>query len=155
MATVLVFAALEMILVAVFRARLRPAIDAVRRFNRVILNPVMMPLSGSKHWYASVVRHVGRRSGKSYATPVLIHPAGDRFYIPLPYGTGVDWCANVIAAGGCAVDHKGKRFTATAPVIVDRAEADPLISRRLRWTFGLYGVTSFLRLDVATEQSAA
>jgi deazaflavin-dependent oxidoreductase (nitroreductase family) len=150
----LALAAFEVILIVIFRARWRTGIDAVRRFNRAVLNPAMLRLAGSKHWYASVVHHVGRTSGKPYATPVLIHAAGDRFYIPLPYGTGVDWCANVLAAGGCTVDHKGQRFTATAPAIVPDTEVAPLISGRLRWTFGLYRVTSFLRLEVAADQPA-
>jgi deazaflavin-dependent oxidoreductase (nitroreductase family) len=151
---VLVLIACEVILIAIFRARWRPGIDAVRRFNRAVLNPAMLRLAGSKHWYASVVHHVGRTSGKPYATPVLVHAAGDRLYIPLPYGTGVDWCVNVLAAGGCTVDHKGRRFTASAPVVVPHTEVAPLISGRLQRTLGLYRVTSFLRLDANADQAA-
>jgi len=149
---VLVLAALEAVLVVIFRGRWRPGIDAVRRFNRAVLNPAMMRLAGSKHWYASVVHHVGRVSGRAYATPVLIHAVGDQFYIPLPYGTGVDWCANVLTAGGCTVDHKGRRFSVTAPAIVAYSEVAPLIPARLRRTLGLYDVSFFLRLDVTADQ---
>ncbi|WP_372452952.1 hypothetical protein [Mycolicibacterium xanthum] len=150
----LALAVYEVVLVSIFRTRWRPGVDAVRRFNRAVLNPAMLHLAGSEHWYASVVHHVGRRSGRAYATPVLIHAVGDRLYIPLPYGTGVDWCANVLAAEVCTVEHKGQRLTATAPVIVPTAEAQVFLSPRLRRTFKLYRVASFLRLDVAADRTA-
>lgn len=150
--TVLAFLALEAILVVVFRSRWRPAIDAIRHYNRAVLNPAMMRMAGSKHWYASVVHHVGRKSGNPYATPVLVQEAGSHLYIPLPYGTRVDWCANVLAAGGCTVEHKGKRMTTTAPTVVPFTEAAPVVSPRYRRTFRLYGVDSFLRLEVTARK---
>ena len=97
--------------------------------------------------YASVIHHRGRTSGKPYSTPVVLQEAGGHLYIPLPYGTRVDWCANVVAAGGCTVKHKGKRFETTAPAIIPFAKAAPMFPRRSRRTFSLYGVESFLGLE--------
>lgn len=136
-------------MVVVFRSKWPPAIDAVRHFNKAVTNPAMMRMAGSKNWYASVVHHVGRTSGKPYATPVVITAVGDRLYIPLPYGVHADWCENVLAAGGCTVEHRGEHLEATAPAIVPFAEAAPLISPRSRRSFRLYGVDSFLRLEVS------
>jgi hypothetical protein len=101
--------ALEAVLIVVFRLQVRPAIDALRRFNRAVLNLAMMKVAGSAHWYASVIHHQGRTSERSYTTPVVAEHVGSQFYIPLPYGL-TDWCANVVAAGGCTVKHKGKRY---------------------------------------------
>jgi deazaflavin-dependent oxidoreductase (nitroreductase family) len=139
----------EVIAVVVFRTKWRPAIDLVRRTNRAVLNPAMLHLAGGKHWYAAVVRHVGRRSGRSYATPVLAERAGGRLYIPLPYGTHVDWLANVLAAGGCIVECKGERHRTTAPVVIPAAEAAPALRPRRRAAPGFYGVDAYLRLDIA------
>lgn len=144
---VLALLAIEAILIAVFRSKWPPAINAVRHLNKAVLNPVMMRMAGRANWYASVVHHVGRKSGKPYATPVVADVIGDHLYIPLPYGTHVDWCANVLAAGGCTVERRGERFEATAPAIVPAEEAAPVISRRSRRVYGLYGVDSFLRLE--------
>ena len=141
--------ALEAIMVVVFRSKWPPAIDAVRHFNKAVINPAMMRMAGSKNWYASVVHHVGRTSGKPYATPVVITTVGDRLYIPLPYGIHVDWCDNVLAAGGCTVEHQGDHVETTAPAIVPFEEAAPLISPTSRRSFRLYGVDSFLRLEVS------
>ena len=103
---VLMLLVLEAVVIVVFRLQVRPGIDAIRRFNRAVLNPAMMTLAGSSHWYASVIHHQGRASGRSYATPVVVEQAGSQFYVPLPYGL-TDWCANVTAAGGCAPSNTG------------------------------------------------
>ncbi len=148
---VLVLIALEAVLIVVFRLQVRPAIDAIRHFNRAVLNPAMLTMAGSAHWYASVIHHQGRTTGRPYATPVVAERVGDQFYIPLPYGL-TDWCANVTAAGGCAVKHKGRRYHTTAPTVVPFALAAPLISARSRRRFRLYGVRSFLRLEITGEE---
>ena len=58
--------------------------DKIRVLNKRLLNPAMMNLAGRRHWYAAVIRHTGRRSGKEYTTPVVAEPvAGDTFVIPL------------------------------------------------------------------------
>ncbi|RXS80310.1 nitroreductase, partial [Geobacillus sp. PK12] len=61
--------------------------DVVRTFNKRVLNPVMLRLAGKRYWYAAVLRHTGRRSGKRYATPVVVERTANGFIIPLPYGT--------------------------------------------------------------------
>jgi hypothetical protein len=147
---VLMLVVLEAVLIVVFRLQMQPAIDAVRRFNRAVLNPAMMKLAGSAHWYASVIYHQGRASGRSYATPVLVEQAGNHFYIPLPYGA-TDWSANVTAAGRCTIEHRGKLYHAAAPTIVPFPQVAPLISARLLRSFRLYNVRSFLRLDITGE----
>lgn len=145
----LTLVAIEAIAVVVFRSQWPPAIRAVRRFNRAVLNPAMLRMAGSTHWYASVVHHVGRRSGRSYATPVLAELVGHHLYLPLPYGTHVDWCANVLAAGGCVVERKGERYETTAPAIVPAAEAAAVIPARRRRSLDLFGVRDYLRLQIA------
>ena len=72
----------------------------IRRFNRAILNPLMLRVADRFHGtYPAVVHHVGRRSGRRYRTPVVAQPIRGGFVIPLPYGTDTDWCRNVRAAG--------------------------------------------------------
>ena len=70
-------------------------LDNVRAFNKLALNPLMLRLAGRKYWYASVIEHTGRHSGKNYATPVATERVPDGFVIPLPYGVGVDWAAKL------------------------------------------------------------
>src|SRR3954469_14331181 len=58
----------------------------------------------------SLVRHVGRRSGREYETPVILAEVPDGFVAELTYGPDVDWYRNVVAAGGCTVIHHGREY---------------------------------------------
>ena len=126
-----------------------PLKNAVRVFNKHGLNPVMMNLAGRKHWYAALIRHTGRRSGKSYATPVVADRVADGFILPLPYGTGVDWLRNVLAAGRAAMTVGGETFDVTAPEIIDAATAMPQLSPRHRRAFQRFGIDKFVKLKLA------
>ncbi|AQT81855.1 nitroreductase [Mycolicibacterium litorale] len=119
--------------------------DVVRLSNKYLLNPVMLRLAGTRYWYASLVHHTGRQSGKEYATPVVAERVGDRLIIPLPYGTQVDWLRNVLTASGARVTTKGVTYEIGSPEIIDATEALPLLPRDRRRTFERAGIRHFLR----------
>lgn len=123
--------------------------DAVRTFNKHVLNPAMLLLAGRKHWYAAVIRHTGRRTGKHYATPVVADRVVGGFIVPLPYGTHVDWLRNVLAAGGATVTVSGQTYDVTTPEIIDAATAAPQLSPRRRRAFQRFGVADFVKLSLA------
>ena len=80
------------------------------------------------------------------------HRAGRSFFIPLPYGTAVDWCRNVLASGGCTIEYDGVRYDTVAPAIVPGDVAGPNLPPRRRKMFALMGVDSFLRLDIGPAE---
>ena len=65
----------------------------------------------------SLVRHVGRKSGKVYETPIIVARAPGGFVAELTYGADVNWYRNVVAAGGCEllVDGDVHRVIAVEP----------------------------------------
>jgi deazaflavin-dependent oxidoreductase (nitroreductase family) len=74
------------------------------------LNPLTRQLARSSFGPFTIVRHVGRRSGRSYETPIIVSPVEDGFVIELTYGHDVDWHKNVLAAGGCTLIRHGKEY---------------------------------------------
>jgi hypothetical protein len=126
-----------------------PVRDAVRAFNKHILNPAMLHLAGRKHFYAGVVRHTGRRSGKRYATPAVVDRVADGFILPLPYGTGVDWLRNVLVAGEATVTVDGRTYNVIEPEIIDAAAALPQLSERRRRAFARFGIDNFVKMRLA------
>lgn len=128
---------------------MRPVRDAVRSFNKHVLNPAMLHFAGHKHFYAGIVRHTGRRSGKSYATPVVIDRVADGFILPLPYGTQVDWLRNVLAAGMATVTVGGETFAVVEPEIIDAAAAIPQLSERPRRPFARFAIDSFVKVRLS------
>lgn len=123
-----------------------PIKNAVRSFNKHVLNPAMMHLAGRRHWYAAVIRHTGRRSGRHYATPVVADRVVDGFIVPLPYGTDVDWLRNVQASGAAAVSVGGHTFDVVEPEVIGAAIAGPQLSPGRRRAFQAVGIERFVQL---------
>lgn len=122
--------------------------DRVRVFNKRVLNPVMMLVAGRRYWYAAVIRHTGRRSGRAYATPVVADRVEGGFIIPLPYGTGVDWLRNVQASGGATLQVRGEIFEVAAPQIVAAATAFALVPPRHARVWRRMGIELYLRVSI-------
>lgn len=119
----------------------------LRTSNKHLLNPLMLRLAGKRYWYASVLEHTGRRSGKTYATPVVADVVGGDIIIPLPYGTQVDWVRNVIRSGEATIVHKGQSYHAVSPELIDATQALPMLPRDRRRTFERVSIGHFLRMS--------
>lgn len=94
--------------------------------------PLILAFAGHRGRPYSVVRHVGRRSGKGYRTPVVAMPILGGFIIPLPYGTQTDWLRNVQAAGKFALEQKGVAYEVGTLESIDKAAAESAFPRWLR-----------------------
>jgi deazaflavin-dependent oxidoreductase (nitroreductase family) len=62
--------------------------------------------------------HVGRKSGKVYRTPVNVFRASNGFIIALTYSSQSEWVKNVLAAGGCELKTRGKKYQLSTPSVV-------------------------------------
>ena len=80
----LLYAALVAFYLMVFRLQVKRLNDGVCLLNKRVFNPMMMFLD-RRHWYAAVLRHKGRHSGKEYATPVTAEQTEDGYVIPLAF----------------------------------------------------------------------
>jgi deazaflavin-dependent oxidoreductase (nitroreductase family) len=74
------------------------------------LNQLTRRLARSSFGPFAIVRHIGRRSGKWYETPIIVGRVTDGFVIELTYGPDVDWHKNVVAAGGGRLISHGKEY---------------------------------------------
>jgi deazaflavin-dependent oxidoreductase (nitroreductase family) len=90
-----------------FKKRLRHGFFCIIKHS---LNPLTLRMARSSCGPFSIIRHVGRHSGKLYETPIVAIPVEDGFVIELTYGYDVDWHKNVLAAGGCTVIWRGKQY---------------------------------------------
>jgi deazaflavin-dependent oxidoreductase (nitroreductase family) len=124
---VLVLALLAIAIVYALGIRSRSATvrHAARRFHHVVGNPLQMRSAGTPGTFASVIRHRGRTTGRTYQTPVWAVPTKDGFVIAIVYGSGTDWLKNVLASGAAAIVHDGEACPVDRPEIVpmDRARA--------------------------------
>jgi deazaflavin-dependent oxidoreductase (nitroreductase family) len=107
-----------------------PLPDRLARFNRRGTNRVTRSFAGRMPGFAIVI-HRGRRSGRRYRTPVNLFRAGGGFAIALTYGRDRDWVRNVLAAGRCELQTRGRVMPAESPRIVtdERASVAPVAIR--------------------------
>jgi deazaflavin-dependent oxidoreductase (nitroreductase family) len=75
---------------------------------RNTLNRVTTRLARAGRGPFALIRHVGRKSGRSYETPVILAVVPEGFVAELTYGENVNWYRNIVASGGCVVVHGGR-----------------------------------------------
>lgn len=124
-----------------------PIPKAIARFNRVGLNRVTKLFAPWMPGFGVVV-HRGRRSGRTYRTPVNVFPKSDGYVFALTYGPDTDWVKNVQAAGGCELQTRGRRVRLVSPHLFrDESRGDiPFVPRQI---LRLIGVCDFLALETS------
>ena len=121
-----------------------PLPRTLARFNLVVTNPIARNVAGRLPGFA-IVMHVGRRSGRHYATPVNLFRHDDRYVIALTYGADAQWVRNVLAAGACDVELRGRSIHLVGPEIVhDSRQA--LVPAAVRPILRLLRVSEFMVL---------
>jgi deazaflavin-dependent oxidoreductase (nitroreductase family) len=117
----------------------------LRPFTTHVFNRVSRLFAG---WMPSfgLIEHVGRKSGKTYRTPMNVFRSGDGWVFALTYGSDVQWVKNVLAAGGCTLINRRRRHVLTDPqVFVDPSRR--LMPTPVRQFLGLLRVSEFLRMS--------
>jgi deazaflavin-dependent oxidoreductase (nitroreductase family) len=114
------------------------------RVNLAVTNNLTRPFAGYVPWFG-VLEHVGRESGTVRQTPINIFRRGDRYVVALTYGPEVEWLKNVLAAGGCRVQIRGRWLELNDP----RRFTDPRraqVPRIVRLPLAILRVDQFLEL---------
>jgi deazaflavin-dependent oxidoreductase (nitroreductase family) len=136
----------------------RPAVTAVKspRFGGLfwrlarVSNSVTVPLGGHRGWpLFAIIRHQGRRSGRTYETIVAARRIADGFVISLAFGAQVDWFRNLEAAGSCVVRWEGADYHEVRPEVIDWATARSAFHPIQRLFIALAGIHGFIRLSDA------
>jgi deazaflavin-dependent oxidoreductase (nitroreductase family) len=121
--------ALPMLVKLAWAAAMRQSASRERSLQMAVRgNRIARKMAGTR--YASrlnsgvaLLTHVGRRSGRVYATPVSARPLGDGFVMPLAFGAEVDWYRNVRASGSCTLRWLGHEYALERPELIPIAEA--------------------------------
>ena len=111
----------------------------MRKLTRV-MRPIALKSAGKTESNTSVVHHVGRRSGKTFDTPVVAVEHEDCFFVALPYGERTDWLRNVLSKGKAEITTHGKRYSVDRPEVVPISQATLYFrpkEQRLQRRFGV------------------
>jgi len=111
-----------------------------------------MARRGSEHF--SMVRTVGRKSGKTFETPIIVQPIEGGFVCELTYGPEVNWYRNLVAANGGEIVRHGvtTKIVGLEPVTTSEGIAafTPLQQRALK----ALKRTHFVKLIAAQQPDA-
>ena len=128
-----------------------PAVrNAARRFHHAVGNRLQMRSAGTRGAYASVLRHQGRTTGRTYRTPVWAVPTEDGFVIAIVYGSRTDWLSNVLAGGAAEIVHHGQTCTVGQPEIGPMDSVRAYFPAAIQRTQRLVGVDRGLRVRRVT-----
>ncbi|WP_460695795.1 nitroreductase family deazaflavin-dependent oxidoreductase [Nocardia thraciensis] len=105
------------------------AMRLLARVNRCATNPGFRWFAGRVDGYANVV-HVGRRSGRSYRTPIGITWNGDELMVAVNYGRTSDWVRNILASGDFRLEHRGRCLAMRRPRLLRIGRRDFLVAER-------------------------
>ena len=121
------------------------------RFRRVVtryVSPVVRPIAGRLPSFGVLI-YRGRRSGNTYRTPINVFRRGDAYFFFLTYGSDAQWVKNVLAAGSCSLETRGRVVELVEPVLVNDPELRPappvvrFVEQRIA------GATEYLRMRAA------
>ena len=116
-------------------------------FTRKVINPITRRFVGVVPGFA-MLTHVGRKSGRTYHTPINVFRRGDHYVFALTYGSDVQWLKNIFAAGSVEMRTRGRDIRLVDPELI----VDPdlrLVPWPLRIPGKLNRVTEFLRMRAA------
>jgi deazaflavin-dependent oxidoreductase (nitroreductase family) len=116
----------------------------VAAFNLKITNRITGPFAGRLPGFG-IVTHVGRKSGRTFRTPVNVFRAPEGFMMALTYGPDSQWVQNVLANGGAELETRRRHYQLSAPAVVH----DPMHQRfpfPVRIVLGIIGANDFLRV---------
>jgi deazaflavin-dependent oxidoreductase (nitroreductase family) len=105
------------------------------------------PLAG-KCWNPifAVVLHDGRRSGRTYETPLAARRIQDGFVVSLAFGAHVDWYRNLVAAGGGRIRWRGQEYPVGRPEPVEATAALAAFHPVQRLALRIGGIDGYVRL---------
>jgi deazaflavin-dependent oxidoreductase (nitroreductase family) len=70
----------------------------LRSYVNRYVNPITRPVAKRLPTFA-ILTHQGRKSGRTYRTPINVFRRGDHYFFFLTYGSDVQWVRNVLATG--------------------------------------------------------
>ena len=118
----------------------------LRTFVKRFVNPVLRNFARSSHGPFAMLRHVGRRSGKQYETPIMVWRMKDGFMIVLTYGRNTDWLRNLQAADQGNLRWHKREYTFKKPELIDAKTAEPALPPFIKFVLRLRGQHEYVKL---------
>ena len=118
-----------------------------RPFVMHLINPLTRLFAGRIPGFG-LLTYRGRTTGRIYHLPINVFKRGEHYIFVLTYGSESQWVKNVLAAGGCEIQVRGRDLRLVQPELIVNP-AWELIPWPARFIERMAGVTEFLVMRVA------
>lgn len=129
-----------------------PLPAGLARFNRNFSNKLMRPLASHVPGFG-VLRHTGRKSGRTYETPLNVWRKGDELVVALTYGSDVDWLKNARESESSEIVMEGRTANVGRPVDLTPSEGLRAVSPSVRLILALLDVEEFVAFHVTPDSN--
>ena len=127
--------------------RQRPLLAFIDPFTRRVVNPFTRRFAGRLPMFG-LLTHRGRKTGAVHRMPLNVFWRDGDAIFALTYGSDVQWVKNVLAAGECDLETRGRHVHLVDPeLIVDPGAS--LMPLPVRLVLRLNRVSEFLRVHPA------
>jgi deazaflavin-dependent oxidoreductase (nitroreductase family) len=126
--------------------------NRMRYVAKHVINRLTIRNAGSAKSPFALLRHVGRRSGKAFETPIMVAPLGEDFVLALTYGPKVDWYRNLQATGKGTLIWHGKAYTIEKLEPLDRSIGLPAHHLHEQVILRILNVQHFVRVKVSAPE---
>jgi F420H(2)-dependent quinone reductase len=126
--------------------------DRMRYVAKNVINRMTIRNAGSAKSQFAILRHVGRRSGKAFETPIMVAQLGEDLVFALTYGPKVDWYRNIQATGKGTLIWHGQTYTIEKLEPLDRSIGLSVHPLHERVVLRILNVQHFLRVKVSTSE---
>lgn len=123
------------------------------RFRQVVnryINPITRPVAKKLPSFA-ILTHRGRKSGRTYRTPINVFRRGNDYFFFLTYGSDVQWVKNVLASGSCSIETRGRVVELVEPDLITDPELRPAPPHVRFVERQIAGVTQYLRMRASSS----
>lgn len=121
---------------------------ALAAFNRRVTNPLQRRWAGVIPLHG-IIEHTGRRSGRTYRTPVLAFVQGERVAFLVGYGLQSDWVRNLLASGHGGLEHRRRHYTMAEVTLVPSPEGRALLPVPMQLLTRVFGIGDVVTARIA------
>lgn len=114
------------------------------KINKRVFNPLEL-----RRGKRPVISHIGRRSGRTFHTPLDAHRVDGGFIFILVYGSDSDWVKNVMAAKAAKLDIGNDQYDLVSPRVISKDAAWQQLPATVKAPPGYLKITEYLQMDVA------
>lgn len=128
-----------------------PLPKRLAHFNKRVTNRIARRVAWWLPGFA-IVTHVGRRSGRTYRTPVNVFRDESGYVFALTYGRDSDWVRNVLAAGECEIETRRRKVVLDDPELLTDPSPQS-VPPPVRWILRTVDVGDFLAMTPASADA--